>query len=201
MEPLEFLTEGQVYEVLLVTRSNVTPVGVVRKGNRLFFKLFGGRSAEELKEHPYASIQVTNDAELLVKLGLNLPVSLEFAEGNRFRWVKGLPGFYGMVDIREEPYEDDLGKTTVLACSLEPGGIIEGMLPPKPFSRADCALVEMAVDLTRLIVAVKAGKREPSLKLGRRIEENYSLYLRFGGGSKTAERIVAWSRELLERIL
>ncbi|ASJ13757.1 DUF447 domain-containing protein [Thermococcus radiotolerans] len=197
---LELFREGQVYEVLLVTRSNVTPVGVVRRGNRLFFRLFGGKSAEELKEHPYASIQITNDAELLVKLGLNLPVSLEFEGADGFRWIKGLPGFYGRVDAREEPYEDELGETRILVCSMAPEGEISGNLPNRPLSRADCMLIEMAVDLTRLIVAADAGRRELSLKLGDRIEENYGLYLRFGGSSEIAERIVAWARELLERV-
>ncbi|NJE10679.1 DUF447 domain-containing protein [Thermococcus sp. MAR1] len=197
---LELFKEGQVYEVLLVTKSNVTPVGVVRRGNRLFFRLFGGKSAEELKECPYASIQITNDAELLVKLGLNFPVNLEFEGIENFRWIKGLPGFYGRVDAHEEPYEDELGETMILVCSMTPEGEISGNLPSRPLSRADCMLIEMAVDLTRLIVAVGSGKRELSLKLAEKIDENYGLYLRFGGGSETAERIVAWKRELLREV-
>ncbi|ASJ04883.1 DUF447 domain-containing protein [Thermococcus barossii] len=197
---LELFREGQVYEVLLVTKSNVTPVGVVRRGNLLFFKLFGGKSAEELKGHPYASIQITNDAELLVRLGLNLPVSLEFEESGGFRWIRGLPGFYGRVDAREELYEDELGETTILACSLAPEGEIRGNLPNRPLSRVDCVLIEMAVDLTRLPVAIEKGKDEVARRLGKRIEENYTLYRRFGGSSEIAERIVEWAGEILDGV-
>ncbi|WP_338064598.1 DUF447 domain-containing protein [Thermococcus indicus] len=90
---LEFLNEGQVYEVLLVTRSNAAPVGVVKRGNRLFFKLFGGKSAGELREHPYASLQVTNDVELIVKLALNLQMELEFEDRGRTGGYGDSPGF------------------------------------------------------------------------------------------------------------
>ncbi|WP_148882092.1 DUF447 domain-containing protein [Thermococcus aciditolerans] len=188
---LEFLNEGQVYEVLLVTRSNAAPVGVVRGGNRLFFKLFGGKSAKELREHPHASVQVTNDVELIVKLALNLPVELEFEDRGAHRWIRGLPGVYGPVMFTEEVHEDNLGKTSVLRCSLEPEGIIDGRLPPKPPSRADWHLLEMAVDFTRLGVALRNGKMEAAKKLRGRIVENYSSYLRFGGSSELAEIIRA----------
>ncbi|AFL95881.1 hypothetical protein CL1_1684 [Thermococcus cleftensis] len=191
MELLEFLREGQVYEVLLVTRSNVTPVGVVRKGERLFFKLFGGKSAGELKEHPYASLQVTNDVELIVKLALNVPVKLEFEGNGRYRWIKTLPGVYGRVKWREEPHEDELGKATVMKCSLEPAGVIAGVLPPMPLSRADFHLLEMAVDFTRLEVARRNGKIDVAKKLRERIVENYSSYRRFGGSSELAEAMMA----------
>ncbi|AEK74002.1 hypothetical protein GQS_10545 [Thermococcus sp. 4557] len=184
---LEFLNEGQVYEVLLVTRSNATPVGVVRRGNKLFFKLFGGKSAGELREHPYASVQVTNDVELIVKLALNLPVELEFENMGAHRWIRGLPGVYGPVTFTEEAHEDYLGKTTVLRCSLEPEGTIDGILPPKPPSRADWHLLEMAVDFTRWEVAMRNGKTEAAGKLRGRIIENYSSYRRFGGSSELAE--------------
>ncbi|NJE29495.1 DUF447 family protein [Thermococcus sp. 18S1] len=188
---LEFLNEGQVYEVLLVTRSNATPVGVVRRGNKLFFKLFGGKSASELREHPYASVQMTNDVELIVKLALNLPVELEFENMGVHRWIRGLPGVYGPVMLAEEVYEDHLGKTSVLKCSLEPEGTIDGRLPPKPLSRADWYLLEMAVDFTRLGVARRNGKMEAARKLRGRILHNYSSYLRFGGSSELAEIIMA----------
>ncbi|HDZ35741.1 MAG TPA: DUF447 family protein [Thermococcus sp.] len=190
-EFLKFLNEGQVYEVLLVTRSNAAPVGVVRRGNRLFFKLFGGKSAGELREHPYASVQVTNDVELIVRLALNLPAELEFGGRDKYRWIQGLPGVYGRVTFTEEAYEDYLGKTSVLKCSLQPEGAIEGRLPPRPLSRADWYLLEMAVDFTRLEVALQNGKTEAARKLRERILNSYSSYRRFGGSSELAEIIMA----------
>lgn len=43
---LELMREGQVYELLLVSKSNVTPVGVVRRGATLHFKLFLEKALE-----------------------------------------------------------------------------------------------------------------------------------------------------------
>ena len=190
MEPLKLFNEGQVYEVLLVTESNVTPVGVVRRGSSLFFKLFGGKSAVELKRHPLASIQITNDVELLVKLALNFEVVLDFEGKDGHRWIKGLPGVYGRVGFREEGHEDELGSTTVLKCSLVPEGEIKGNLPPRPISRADNYLLEMAVNLTRLLVAVRNGKGEEAERLYGEVAFDYEMYRKFGGGSKIAERML-----------
>ncbi|ASJ09536.1 hypothetical protein A3L11_09950 [Thermococcus siculi] len=196
MEVLELLNEGQVYEVLLVTRSNVTPVGVVRKGNRLFFKLFGGRSAEEIRGYPRASVQVTNDVELLVKLALNFEAELEFEGEGGHRWIRGLPGVYGMVEFREELLEDELGPAKVLKCSLTPEGEIEGKLPPKPISRADNYLLEMAVNLTRLLVAVRNGRRAEAERLHREVLSNHGMYKKFGGSSELAGRMLKMAGDI-----
>ena len=181
---LDVFEEGKVYEVLLVTRSNVTPVGVVREGERLRFKLFPGKSFREVLETGKASIQLTNDPELLVRTALNLPVELEFVEANGHRWIKGLPGLYGRVEWKTERWKDELGETEVLLCEFIPEGEIEGTLPVKPFSRADCLLVEMAVLFTRYLV-------RPDAESGRRILEMYELYTRLGGKSETSEYMVS----------
>ena len=187
---IDFFNEGQIYEVLLVTISNVTPVGVIRRGNRLFFKLFGGKSAGEIKDHPMASIQVTNDVKFIVKLALNFPVEIEFKERHGYRWIAGLPGVYGRVEFLEGPYNDELGSTTVLKCSLVPVGEIDGTLPPRPISRADFHLLEMAVHLTRLLVAVRNGKLDVAKRLYDDVMLNYIMYKRFGGRSEVAKRMV-----------
>ncbi|NJE05103.1 DUF447 family protein [Thermococcus sp. M36] len=187
---IDFFNEGQVYEVLLVTMSNVTPVGVIRRGNKLFFKLFGGKSAGEIKDHPKASTQITNDVELMVKLALNFPVELEFEERDGYRWVMGLPGVYGRVEFLEEPHEDELGSTTVLKCALSPVGEIDGVLPPRPMSRADMHLLEMAVHLTRLLVAVRNRKLDVAKRLYGDVMLNYRMYKRFGGRSEFARRMI-----------
>ena len=196
MDILELFKEGQVYEVLLVTESNVTPVGVVRKGERLFFKLFEGKSAAEIKELPKASIQITNDVELLVNLALNFPVELEFGGWGEYRWIRNLPGVYGTVEFREESHKDELGETTVLKCSLAPEGEIEGELRPRPISRADNYLLEMAVNLTRLLVAVKNGRTEAAEGLYREVLRDHEMYRRFGGSSETAGRMLSLARDI-----
>jgi hypothetical protein len=194
---LDFLSEGQVYEMLLVTKSNITPVGVVRKGKRLFFKLFGGKSEEELGKYPYASLQSTNDAGLIVRLALNLPTQekLELQENGNFRWIKGLPGVYGKVKSRWETHKDELGEARVLRCSLTVYGEIEGFLTPRPFSRADCVLIEMAVDFTRLRVALSQNP-EVAERLCKRIRENYSIYTHLGGKDEVGRKIAEEASEL-----
>ena len=180
---LEGFLEGKVYEVLLVTASNVTPVGVVREGKGLKFKLFPGRSFQDLLEDSRASVQITNEAELLVRYALNLEVDSQFEEKNGWRWIKGLPGFYGVVKGEVRRWSDELGETEVLAAEFLPEGRIPGELPTVPFSRADCALVEMTVLFTRYSVA-------PRKDLGERIRELHALYRRLGGHSRVADYIM-----------
>ncbi|WP_297073810.1 DUF447 domain-containing protein [Thermococcus sp.] len=182
---LDVFEEKKVYEVLLVTRSNITPAGVVRDGKKLRFKLFPGKSFREVLETGKASIQLTNDPELLVRTALNLPLKLEFEEQNGHRWIRGLPGVYGNVTSKVEHWEDNLGETEVLICELVPEGKIEGMLPLRPFSRADCVLVEMAVLFTRYLVNPREDLREKILEL-------YSVYRHLGGMSPVSNYMVSF---------
>ncbi|ASJ11053.1 hypothetical protein A3L12_06940 [Thermococcus sp. P6] len=186
---LEFFNEGQVYEVILVTRSNATPVGVVRRGRKFFFRLFGGKSAEELREWPQATIQITGDVELLVKLALNMDVALEFEGREGYRWIRNLPGFYGRVEVEEEEHEDELGKARTLLCFMEPLGYIPGKPAPRPLSRADFHLLEMAIHLTRLPVALRNGRGDVAKDLYEGVMLNYRAYKRFGGSSAIARRM------------
>jgi hypothetical protein len=198
---IDFLNESQIYEMILVTRTNAAPVGVVKRRKVLSFKLFGGKSAEELVKWPHAALQATNDAGLLVRLALNFPPKdeLSFEEVSQYRWVKGLPGVYGDVECNREAYSDSLGKTEVLSCSLVPKGDIPGFLSPRPFSRADCALVEMAVDFTRLRVAAKSSPDEAK-RLFSRIKENYRLFSRLGGRDEMGRKIMEESLKIASEL-
>ncbi|WP_297474957.1 DUF447 domain-containing protein [Thermococcus sp.] len=177
------LQEGQIYEVLLVTSTNITPVGVVRRGNVLEFKLFPGRSFRDLLENPLASVQVTNDVELIVRLALNLPAGINVLNGEKGRWIKGLPGWYGRVEHRVEKWKDRIGEAEVLLGKFLPEGKIEGSLEPVPISRADCYLLEMAVHFTRFLVS-----RDPGM--AARVLELHREYRRLGGSSEVADYIV-----------
>lgn len=178
------LREGKVYEVLLVTSSNATPVGVVRRGDALEFKLFPGRSFEDLLRRPKASVQVTNDVELIVRLALNLPVDVGFGGKDGHRWIEDLPGWYGSVEYRLDTWRDNLGESRVLIGRFVPRGEIPGSLPVIPWSRADCRLLEMAVHFTRFLVSHDE-------KLVKAIAELYSEYRRFGGDSEVAEYMMS----------
>lgn len=191
---LHSLSEGQVYEVLLVTRGNVAPIGIVRRGKSLAFKLFGEKSVEEIIEHPYVSVQATNSAGLIVRLALNLPPEekLEFEERGEYRWIKGLPGVYGDVKWKMREHSDELGTTQIFEAVLHPRGEIKVFLPPRPLSRADCLLIELAVDFTRLRIA----RGKTAEKLYRRMLSNYRLYRHLGGEDPLAEKIMEWASEL-----
>jgi hypothetical protein len=198
---IDLLKDGQVYEMLLVTRTNTASVGVVKRGKVLSFKLFGGRSATELSKWPHAALQATNDAGLIVRLALNIPSEFElsFEEPAPYRWIKGLPGVYGDVECNWRAHSDSLGKTEVLSCSLFPKGDIPGLLPPRPFSRVDCALVETAVDFTRLRVAAKSSPDEAK-RLFSRIKENYSLFSRLGGRDEMGRKIMEESLKIASEL-
>ncbi len=180
---LEGFLEGKVYEILLVTASNITPAGVIREGNKFRFKLFPGKSFHDLLNDPKASIQITNDVELLVKHALNLEDNSQIEEKDGWRWIKGLPGFYGVVKWQIKRWDDEIGNTEVLSAEFLPLGLIPGELPTVPFSRADCTLVEMAVLFTRYLVS----QRE---ELGKKIKELHDLYKHLGGRSWVAEYII-----------
>ncbi|WP_297420153.1 DUF447 domain-containing protein [Thermococcus sp.] len=180
---LDDLQEGKVYEVLLVTASNVTPVGVVRRGDALEFKLFPGRSFEDLLKWPFASIQMTNDVELLVRFALNMSANVNIAKDGNHRWIEGIPGWHGSVEYKLEKWRDKLGESEVLLGRFIPRGTIPGSLKPVPVSRADCYLLEMAVHFTRLLVS---GDHS----LASRILELYREYRRFGGDSEVVDYII-----------
>jgi len=187
MALLTFFREGQVYEVLLTTRSNVTPVGAVREGRVLKFRLFEGKSYHDLLEDRHASIQVSNSAVLIVSLALNDFSGVEVEKAGPYRWIKSLPGLYGTAACTGGSWKDTLGEARILSCTFFPEGEIEGHLLPIPFSRADCLLVEMAVDFTRIRLA-KGGERE---KLLKRFTENFRLYTRLGGNETVAKRMAS----------
>ncbi|GAB6101374.1 DUF447 family protein [Thermococcus atlanticus] len=194
---IEYFEEGRVYEVVLVTLSNAATVGVSRKGGVLAFRLFGGKSSEEIKKHPFVSVQITNDVELLVKLALNMKANLEFGEFGMWRHIRGLPGIFGRVEFRERVWRDEFGESKILECIMTPEGELEGNLPLRPLSRADFALLEMAVHFTRLPLAIKTGNGKLINRLRSKIEEYYGLYRHLGGKNELAEFMMARMRELL----
>jgi hypothetical protein len=192
----DIFEEGKVYEVLLVTKSNVTPIGVVRKGNKFHFKLFGGKSFQEIKNSPFAVLHVIQDVELLIKAALNMELNIEFEDAKTvpIKRIKGMPAtIEGKVEWKEEQWKDELGETKVLSCVLTPTYQEMSLIPIKPLSRADYALLEMGVLLTRLFVATRKNKVDLARKIYSKIWENYQLYKHLGGKSELAEKIIGLS--------
>ncbi|USS40028.1 DUF447 family protein [Thermococcus aggregans] len=196
---MEIFEEGKVYEVLLATKSNITPVGVIRRGNKLNFKLFEGKSAKDIRNTPYAVIHITWDVELLVKAALNLPVEVEFEEAKSvpIKKIKDLPSIEGRVEFLERDIKDELGRAHMLECSLIPTyEDIHPMVFP-PLSRADFHLLEMGIHITRLYVATRSLNVRESQKLYSKIWESYRLYKKLGGRSELAEKIMGFATAAL----
>ncbi|NJE08850.1 DUF447 family protein [Thermococcus sp. M39] len=192
MKILELFDEGKVYEVLLVTKSNLTPIGIIRKGNYFYFKLFEGKSFQEIKEHPFGVVHITQDVELLVKAALNIPIDVEFEDAKKIplRKIKKLSWIEGKIEFEESEIEDELGKSRVLKCKFIP--VYGEMVPSivKPISRADYILLDMAVHLTRLFVATRRHKVDAAQKLYSKIWQGYQEYKRLGGKSELSEKIM-----------
>ncbi|WP_324736287.1 DUF447 domain-containing protein [Thermococcus sp. SY098] len=192
MEILGLFEEGKTYEVLLVTKSNVTPIGVVRRGDSLYFKLFEGKSFQEIKEHPFGVIHITQDVELLIKAALNIPINVEFENTKviPLKRIKNLSWVEGRIEFKEDEIEDELGKSKVLKCKFIPlyGETIPAIT--KPLSRADFVLLEMTVHLTRLFIATRRHKVDAAQRLYSKIWQGYQEYKRLGGKSEFAEKII-----------
>ncbi|WP_461866666.1 DUF447 domain-containing protein [Thermococcus sp.] len=196
---LECFENGKVYEAILITRDNATPVGVVRNNQGLSFKLFEGKSFVDIMEFPFASIQITNDVELLIRLALNMPAKLKFYKLKKWRFIEDLPGVYGRVKFNKRTWNDEFGESIILDCLLIPEGNIKGSLPLKPLSRADYALLEMAIHFTRIPLAVKMHNDKMIKTLHSKIHEEYALYKHLGGKSELAEFMMASVEKLLHK--
>ncbi len=196
---MQMLKEGKVYELLLVTKSNITPVGVIKRDNKLHFKLFEGKSAKDIREYPYGVLHITWNVELLVKTALNLPIELEWEKAKTIplRKIKSLPSIEGKIEFQEEIITDQLGEAQILRCSLIPSKV--DMLPIlcPPLSRADFYLLEMAINLTRLYVAPRKLNVKEAQKLYGEIWKGYLTYKRLGGKNKLAEKIMGFATAAL----
>ncbi len=197
---LEYFEDGKIYETILVTSNNATPVGVIKNGQTLFFKLFKGRSFVDITEFPFASIQITNDVELLIKLALNIPVELRFYKFKKWRLIENLPGIYGRVEFNEKRWSDEFGESIILECLLMPEGEVKGQLPLKPLSRADYALLEMAVYFTKIPPLIKMSNVEMIKNTYLKIRERYELYRHLGGKSELADFMMNKTGEYLSML-
>lgn len=117
-----FPEEGKVYECILITKSNLTPIGIVRVGDFLKFKIFEGRSFEDLSISNFAIVQIVDDIELLVSLAFNIFPNLEFEPALKvpLKKIKGYPWVEGRVNCHKEVIEDEVGKSLAKNCTLTP---------------------------------------------------------------------------------
>ncbi|AEC52821.1 hypothetical protein PNA2_1908 [Pyrococcus sp. NA2] len=184
-----FPEEGKVYECLLVTRLNITPIGVIREGRYLKFKIFEGKSFEDLEIDNSAIIQVVDDPELLVAIAFNIfpKLELEKAKVLSIKKIKGYPWIEGKVECKEIKVVDELGESRAKLCRFIPLYIGTVKKIPRPISRADNILLELGVLGTRILVARKRGLNVNNLV--RKAKELYETYLKLGGKSEIGEEI------------
>jgi len=196
---MEMFEEGKVCELLLVTKSNVTPVGIVKKGNKFHFKLFEGKSAKDIREHPYGVLHITWDVDILVRTALNLPCELEWEDSKTIplKKIKNLPNIEGKIEFQEDLIKDSLGEARILRCSLTPSRIEVFPVSNPPLSRADFYLLEMAINLTRLYVATRKLNVKEAQNIYSKIWVEYRTYKRLGGKNKLAEKIMGFATAAL----
>ncbi len=196
---LDIFRQGKVYEVVLSTGTNLTPVGIVREGGILKFRLFPGRSMEELEAmggRGRVVIQIIGDTETLVKLALNMTVGRGIDEVEGIRVIKGVPGLIGNVECTTDIVRDELGTSKVLACVFSPIECLGNVMVARPISRADLYLLEMGIWVTRLLAALRLGASEEAVEnLRLVICTDYRIYKRLGGDSEVAEYIVRLVRD------
>ncbi|NPA47586.1 MAG: DUF447 family protein [Thermococci archaeon] len=187
---LEPFDEGKVFEVVLSSGTNMTPVGVIRRGDTLKFRLFPGRSMYEIETGGRAVIQIVRDVELLVRLALNLPVNVDRDRVEGIEVIAGEPWVLGRVEGHPGVVDDEIGRSRVLDCTFYPLMCSRDFRVSRPVSRADLYLLEMGVDVTRFMEAVRRNNTKEAERLKNRILKAYDRYRRFGGMSEVALHIV-----------
>ncbi|ASJ16884.1 hypothetical protein A3L04_07255 [Thermococcus chitonophagus] len=189
-----FPVEGKTYEVLLITSSNLTPIGVVRESNILEFTIFEGKSYHDLLRNSEAVIQVVDDVELLVSLAFNVFPRLKFGKCKEvsLRKIEGYSWIEGYAQCKRTIISDFLGSSRALKCRLQPVAVGVTKTVPRAISRADNALLELGVFASRLLVARRRGIKADDLE--EKVNYLYKMYKKLGGKSKIAEVIYNLSR-------
>ncbi|AFK22830.1 hypothetical protein Py04_1256 [Pyrococcus sp. ST04] len=168
----------------------MTPVGITRIGKFLYFKIFQGKSFDDLKKDNSVVIQIIDDPEILVALAFNFPISLklEKCEKLELNRVAGYPWVEGHADCKVISVKDSLGESLARKCKVSPIYVGITQKTPRPISRADNYLIELGVIGSRALYALK--KNLPiGTRLFKEVEKLYWEYRRLGGKSKIAEEI------------
>lgn len=138
-----------ISEVILTTISpdgipNAAPMGLHRKGKRLFASIYNSKTLDNILRKPMATANITDDPVLFVQSALSdiEPERFEFIEG--FPILKDALGWliFECTCKRGE-------KLSVVELSPLKGKIIEQK--PKPVNRGFNAVIEAAIHATRYV--------------------------------------------------
>jgi len=145
----EFGIHEGISEVILTTLSsdgvpNAAPMGLHRKGNRLFSRIYSSRTLDNLLSYPKAAANIVDDPVVFVQSALSdiEPEKFEFIEG--FPVLKSAPGWI-LFDCICKKGEN----VSVAEFSPIKGRIIERKI--HPINRGFNAVIEAAVHATRYV--------------------------------------------------
>ncbi|MCX9012959.1 MAG: DUF447 family protein [Candidatus Methanoperedens sp.] len=166
-----------ISEIILTTLSpdgipNAAPMGLHRKGKRLFARIYNSKTLDNILSKPAAAANITDDPVLFVQSALSdiEPERFEFVEG--FPILKDVPGWL-IFDCACKRGE----KLSVVELSPVKGKIIEQK--PKPVNRGFNAVIEAAIHATRYV----------SLKERKYLDciEYYNTIVKKCGGAREKE--------------
>lgn len=139
-----------ISEIILTTISpdgvpNAAPIGLHRKGGRLFARIYNSKTLDNILSKPIAAANIVNDPVLFVQSALSDIESerLQFVDG--FPLLKDALGWivFGCTCKKGE-------KISVVELSPVRGKIIERKL--QPINRGFNAVIEAAIHATRYVV-------------------------------------------------
>lgn len=123
---------------------NAAPIGLHRRGKRLFARIYNSKTLDNILSKPVAAANITDDPVLFVQSALSdiEPDRFEFIED--FPVIKDAPGWL-IFDCTCKRGE----KLSVVELSPIKGKIIEQK--PKPVNRGFNAVIEAAIHATRYV--------------------------------------------------
>lgn len=159
-----FPKENIPYETILGTINkfpNFSPIGVIRKEDKLFLKIFSGKTAENIKKNKKFSINIVDNPEIFVACILK---SEENSEG-KYDFYNGIPILKSAKcfivcqaeKISEKKIKDELGSAKLFLIKASPKEIIVKEKIAL-VSRVENAIIETLVHATRY--KISKGKRE-----------------------------------------
>lgn len=177
-------TKNCVVEAILTTYStdrspHACAVGVRRlEKGKLSFKLFtDAQTFQNVSSTDAGTINVVEDVEKIAKGGLPEIFSIEEAfkfESSEVVEAPRLADANAFVEFKvesltEETVSDELGSSKVaeIIASVENIECIDR--PPRPFKRSENFLIESAIRATRVIEAIKRGKKNIAEKMTQEI--------------------------------
>jgi len=159
------LEENVIYECVMVTLNEHSkpapaPIGVIVQSNKLSAKIYTDtHTYSNLKRDPRATLNFVHDARTFFRAMLRKE-ELALKEFNGFYYLSDALAWLGVV-VEEEKKESEERCVFVFKCLM--GESLKRAV--HPYTRADAALIEMLVHLTRIQPYLNSGMEKETLFL------------------------------------